>query len=67
MCLRFCWSDVRTCMLELERVRSSSVFSVLCRLQPKVLCVFNQGNAVFEVLIRKFKVQSSIVMCSALV
>ena len=41
-------------VLELERVRSSSVFSVPCRLQPKVLCVFNQGNAVFEVLIRKF-------------
>ena len=51
------------CMLELERVRSSTVFSVACR----VLCVFNQGNAVFEVLIRKFKVQSSFIMCSVLV
>ena len=28
---------------------------------------FNQGNAVFEVLIRKIKVQSSIIMCSVLV
>ena len=28
---------------------------------------FNQGNAVFEVLIRKIKVQSSITMCSVLV
>ena len=53
-------------MLELEKVSSTSVFSVLCRLQPKVLCVFNQGNAVFEVLIRKIKGQSSIIMCSAL-
>ena len=58
---------MRTCMLELERVRSSTVFSVPCRLQSKVLCVFNQGNAVFEVLIRKFKVQSSIIMYSVLV
>ena len=31
---------MRTCMLELERVRSSSVFSLLCQLQGKVLCVF---------------------------
>ena len=57
---------MRTCMLELERVSSPSVFSVPCRLQPKVLCVFNQGNAVFEVLIRKIKGQSSIIMCSVL-
>ena len=28
---------------------------------------FNQGNVVFEVLIRKIKVQSSIIMCSVLV
>ena len=28
---------------------------------------FNQGNAVFEVLIREIKVQSSIIMCSVLV
>ena len=28
---------------------------------------FNQGNAVFEVLIRKIKVQSSIIICSVLV
>ena len=55
-----------TCMLELERVSSLSVFSVPCRLQPKVLCVSNQGNAVFEVLIRKIKGQSSIIMCSVL-
>ena len=55
------------CVLELESVRSSSVFSVPCRLQSKVLCVFNQGNAVFEVLIQKFKVQSSIIICSVLV
>ena len=54
LCLRFCCSDVLTGMLELERVRSSSVFSVPCRLQPKVLSVFNQGNAAFKVLIRKF-------------
>ena len=65
LCLRFCWSDVRACMLELERVSSPSVFSVPCRLQPKVLCVFNQGNAVFEVLIQ-IKGQSSIIMCSVL-
>ena len=26
LCLRFCWSDVRTCMIEMERVRSLSVF-----------------------------------------
>ena len=51
-------------MLELERVSSSSIFPVPCRLQPKVLCVFNRGNAVFEVLIRKIKGQSSIIMCS---
>ena len=57
---------MRTCMLELKRVSSPSVFSVPCRLQPKVLCVFNQGNAVFEVLIRKIKGQSSIMMCSVL-
>ena len=57
---------MRTCMLELERVSSLSVFSVPYRLQPKVLCVFNQGNAVFEVLIRKIKGQSSIIMCSVL-
>ena len=57
---------MRTCMLELERVSSPSVFSVPCRLQPKVLCVFNQGNAVFEVLIRKIKGQLSIIMCSVL-
>ena len=57
---------MRTCMLELERVSSPSIFSVPCRLQPKVLCVFNQGNAVFEVLIRKIKGQSSIIMCSVL-
>ena len=30
-------------MLELERVSFSSVFSVPYRLQPKELCVFNQG------------------------
>ena len=65
--MRFCWSDARTCMLELERVRSPSVLSVPCRLQPKVLCVSNQVNAVFEVLIRKIKVQSGIIMCSVLV
>ena len=65
--MRFCWSDTRTCMLELKRVRSPSVLSVPCLLQPKVLCVFNQGNAVFEVLIRKIKVQSSIIMCGVLV
>ena len=64
--MRFCWSDVRTCMLELERVRSQSVLLVPCRLQPKVLCVFNQGNVVFEVLIRKIEGQSSIIMCSVL-
>ena len=51
------------CMIEMERVRSLSVFSVPCRLQPKVLSVFNQENAVFEVLIRKIKVQSSIILC----
>ena len=51
------------CMLELERVRSPSVLLVPCRLQLKVLCIFNQGNAVFEVLTRKIKVQSSIIMC----
>ena len=38
-------------------------FSVSCQLQPKVLSVFNQENAVFEVLIRKIKVQSSIILC----
>ena len=53
---------MRTCTLELERVSSPSVFSVSCRLQPKVLSVFNQGNAAFEVLIRKSKVQSSIIL-----
>ena len=42
---------LRTCMHKLERVRSSSIFSAPCRLQPKVLCVFNQGNTVGEVLI----------------
>ena len=45
----------------------SKRFAGSLRLQPKVLCVFNQGNAVFEVLIRKIKVQSSIIMCSVLV
>ena len=55
-----------TCVLKLERVSSSSVFSVPCQLQPKVLCVFNQGNAVFEVLILKIKGQSSIIMCRVL-
>ena len=43
--------------LELERVRSPNVLSVPCRLQLKLLWVFNQGNAVFEVLIPKIKVQ----------
>ena len=56
---------MRTCMLELERVSSPSVFSVPCRLQPKVLCAFNQGNAVFEVLIRKIKGQSSVLLSEA--
>ena len=46
---------MRTCTLELESVRSSSVFSVPCRLQPKILCVFNQGNALFEDLIQRLK------------
>ena len=56
---------MRTCMIEMERVRSLSVFSVPCRLQPKVLSVFNQENAVFEVLIRKIiEVQSSIILCA---
>ena len=58
MCARVC-----TRMIEMERVRSLSVFSVPCRLQPKVLSVFNQENAVFEVLIRKIKVQPSIILC----
>ena len=57
---------MRTCILELERVSPPSVFSVPCRFQPKVLCVFNQGNPIFEVLIRKIKGQSSIIMCSVL-
>ena len=52
---------MRTCMLKLERVRSSSVFSVSCRLQLKVLCIFYQGNAVFEVLIGNIKVQSRLI------
>ena len=50
-------------MIEMERVRSLRVFFVPCRLQPKVLSIFNQENAVFEVLIRKIKVQSSIILC----
>ena len=64
LCLHFCWSDMRTCMLELKRVSSPSIFSVPCRLQLKVLCIFNQGNTVFEVLIRKIIGQSSVIMCS---
>ena len=56
---------MRTCMIEMERVRSLSVFSVPCRLQPKVLSVFNQENAVFEVLIRKIiEVQSGMILCA---
>ena len=56
---------MRACMIEMERVHSLSIFSVPCRLQPKVLSVFNQENAVFEVLIRKIiKVQSSIILCA---
>ena len=56
---------MRTCMIEMERVRSLSVFSVPCRLQPKVLSMFNQENAVFEVLIRKIiEVQSSMILCA---
>ena len=51
-----------TCMIEMERVRSLSVFSVPCRLQPKVLSVFNQENAVFEVIIRKIKVQGKVLV-----
>ena len=52
-------------MIDMERVRSLSVFLVPCRLQPKVLSVFFfQEKAVFEVLIRKMiKVQSSIILC----
>ena len=58
---------MRTCMLKLERDSSPSVFLVPCQLQPKVLCVFNKGKAVFEVLIQKIKRQSSIIiMCSVL-
>ena len=34
---------------------------------PNYCAFFNQGNAVFEVLIRKIKGQSSIIMCSVLV
>ena len=39
--MRLCWSGARTCMLEMERVRSPSVLSVPCRLQPKLLCVLH--------------------------
>ena len=56
---------MRICMIEMERVHSLSVFSVPCRLQPKVLSMFNQEYAVFEVLIRKIiEVQSSIILCA---
>ena len=50
-------------MIKMERVHSLSVFSVPCRLQPKVLSVFYQENAVFEVLIRMIKLISSIILC----
>ena len=50
-------------MIKMERVRSLSVFSVPCRLQPKVLSVFYQENAVFEVLIRMIKLISSKILC----
>ena len=54
------------CVQVYDRDGKSSLFkrfSVPCQLQPKVLSVFNQENAVFEVLIRKIKVQSSIILC----
>ena len=47
---------MRTCMLELERVRSSSVFSLLCQLQAKVSCVFLIKEMLFsKVLFKRLK------------